>query len=57
MTERTTTDGTQWVEFGRWQHAQPLYREELDLFHAADLQCVGARLFEPRDAHFTSDAP
>jgi hypothetical protein len=48
ISERTTTDGTQWVKLGRWQFAQPPRREELVIFHAADQRCVGVRLFEPR---------
>jgi hypothetical protein len=48
ISERTTTDGTQWVTLGRWQLAQAPRREELALFHAADQRCVGVRLFEPR---------
>ena len=54
MSERSTTDGTQWVELGRWQPAPPPRREELVLFHAPDLRCVGVRLFGPRLAGETS---
>jgi hypothetical protein len=56
MRERTTTDGTQWVEFSRWQHAQPLCREELVLLHAPDQRCVGVRLFGLRRAGEPSGA-
>jgi hypothetical protein len=56
MRERTTTDGTQWVEFSRWQHAPPLCREDVVLFHAPDQRCVGARLFGPRLAGEPSGA-
>src|SRR5215211_1279561 len=56
MRERSTTDGTQWVELGRWQPAQPPRREELVLFHAAGLRCVGARLLGPRLAGEPSGA-
>jgi hypothetical protein len=46
MSERSTTDGTQWVELGRWQRVQPPRREELVLFHAA--RCES--LTHPRDS-------